>query len=192
MTAEIYSTIPGVIGPETEATLFAEQWTERFGGTWTIGARLRIHLLKVVTSLERTASGSLRVAEYSDLKFIDKWVADFIQHISIIGGKPKDLALRLIRDRSLYLWEDVEPRSMVAAVGETDHGIRVGYVYTPPAFRGRGYATAAVAQLSQLLLEGGRRFCCLYTDLANPTSNAIYARLGYRSLCDFVDLNISE
>ena len=146
----------------------------------------------MVTSLGRTASGSLRVAEYSDLKFIDKWVADFIQDTGIIGGEPKDLTLRLIRDRSLYLWEDVEPRSMVAAVGKTDHGIWVGYVYTPPAFRCRGYATAAVAQLSQLLLEGGRRFCCLYTDLANPTSNAIYARLGYRSLCDVVELNVSE
>ena len=80
---------------------------------------------------------------------------------------------------------------MAAAIGETAHGVRVGYVYTPPAFRRRGYATATVFHLSQLLLESGRNFCCLYTDLANPTSNAIYARLGYRPLCDVVDVNFT-
>ena len=59
-------------------------------------------------------------------------------------------------------------------------------MYTPPELRGRGYATALTAELSQRLLdgrlfEGGRRFCFLYTDLANPTSNAIYERIGYRA-----------
>ncbi|MGE5275304.1 MAG: GNAT family N-acetyltransferase, partial [Verrucomicrobiota bacterium] len=45
--------------------------------------------------------------------------------------------------------------------------------------RGRGYATSLVAGLSQSLLDAGRRFCFLYTDLANATSNAIYERIGY-------------
>jgi predicted GNAT family acetyltransferase len=52
-------------------------------------------------------------------------------------------------------------------------------VYTPPQLRGRGYATSLVAELSRALLDAGRRFCFLYTDLANPTSNAIYERIGY-------------
>ena len=63
--------------------------------------------------------------------------------------------------------------------GPTPNGIRVGPVYTPPELRGRGYATALVAELSQTLLDGGRSFVFLYTDLANPTSNAIYERIGY-------------
>jgi hypothetical protein len=52
-------------------------------------------------------------------------------------------------------------------------------VYTPPELRGRGYATALTAELSQRLLDQGRRFCFLFTDLTNPTSNAIYERIGY-------------
>ena len=57
-------------------------------------------------------------------------------------------------------------------------------MYTPPEQRGHGYASAATAALSQLLLERGRRFCFLFTDLANPTSNHIYQTIGYQPVCD--------
>ncbi len=65
------------------------------------------------------------------------------------------------------------------------HGIVVSLVYTPRALRGRGYASACVAALSQQLLDAGWQFCALFTDLANPTSNDIYQRIGYRPVCDF-------
>jgi predicted GNAT family acetyltransferase len=86
----------------------------------------------------------------------------------------------------LLLWEDEgEPVSLAGWGGPTPNGIRIGPVYTPPELRSRGYATALTAELSQRLLDGrlyqgGRQFCFLYTDLANPTSNAIYERIGYR------------
>ena len=74
---------------------------------------------------------------------------------------------------------------MTARSRPTHHGIAVNAVYTPPEQRGRGYATAAVATLSQQLLYEGYDFCCLFTDLSNPTSNRIYQRIGYRPVCDF-------
>ena len=58
-------------------------------------------------------------------------------------------------------------------------------MYTPPQLRKRGYATALVAALSRELIDAGRRRLFLTTDVANPTSNAIYARIGYRALSDF-------
>ena len=60
------------------------------------------------------------------------------------------------------------------------NGIAIGGVYTPPESRGHGYASACVAALSQRQLDAGRAFCALYTDLANPTSNSIYQKIGYR------------
>jgi hypothetical protein len=62
---------------------------------------------------------------------------------------------------------------------------RVGPVYTPPPDRGRGYAGSAVAALSRRALAEGADRCALFTDLANPTSNKIYAQVGYRRLCDW-------
>ena len=64
--------------------------------------------------------------------------------------------------------------------------VRVGPVYTPPELRGRGYAGAVTAAVSQAALEAGLREVVLYTDLANPTSNALYQRLGYRPVEDRV------
>jgi predicted GNAT family acetyltransferase len=60
--------------------------------------------------------------------------------------------------------------------------VRIGPVYTPDALRGRGYASAAVAAVSRRALAGGASTCMLFTDLANSTSNKIYAEVGYRRL----------
>jgi predicted GNAT family acetyltransferase len=75
--------------------------------------------------------------------------------------------------------------------GLTPNGIRIGPVYTPPDERRRGYGSALTAALTQQLLDGGRRFCFLFTDLANPTSNRIYQQIGYRAVSD-VDLWVFE
>jgi predicted GNAT family acetyltransferase len=74
--------------------------------------------------------------------------------------------------------------SLAGFGGSTPNGVRIGPVYTPPESRGHGYATSLVAHVSARLLERGRRFCFLYTDLANPTSNAIYERIGYERVCE--------
>lgn len=85
----------------------------------------------------------------------------------------------------MWLWEvNGRPVSMASYGGPTPNGIRVFAVYTPPTWRGRGYATACVIALTQRLLDGSRRFCFLFTDLANPTSNALYERVGYRPVAD--------
>jgi hypothetical protein len=77
--------------------------------------------------------------------------------------------------------------SLVGWGGATPNGVRVGPVYTPPDLRRRGYATALTAAVSADLLAAGKRFCFLYTDLANPTSNRIYMSIGYEPVCDSVD-----
>lgn len=84
-----------------------------------------------------------------------------------------------------WLWEDAG--RVVAWSGHgnpTGRGIRIGPVYTPPELRGNGYATGLVAAQSRWLIEHGYDFCFLYTDLGNPTSNAIYERIGYRQVAE--------
>jgi len=87
--------------------------------------------------------------------------------------------------RMAYLWEDGdEVVSWVGAGGETPHGIRIGPVHTPPQLRSRGHAGSLTAAASADQLEHGRRFCFLFTDLANPTSNKIYRAIGYQPVGD--------
>ena len=73
---------------------------------------------------------------------------------------------------------------MASSTRPTRNGISVNGVYTPPAKRNHGYATSCVYSVSRLLLERGHSFCALYTDMTNPTSNAIYTRIGYQRIGD--------
>jgi len=95
---------------------------------------------------------------------------------------------RSIAEQGLLVWEDEELVSMCARTRPTPHGASVSFVYTPPDFRRHGYASACVAELSQRILDSGKSFCTLFTDLANPTSNAIYQRIGYEPVCDFREI----
>jgi predicted GNAT family acetyltransferase len=63
---------------------------------------------------------------------------------------------------------------------------RVGPVYTPPEYRGRGFGSAVTANVTQQLIAKGARVM-LFTDAANPTSNSIYQKLGYRLIDELIE-----
>ena len=81
---------------------------------------------------------------------------------------------------------------MAGFAGRTPNGIRVAWVYTPPENRGKGFAGACVAALSQKLFDDGRKFCFLYTDLANPISNHVYQKMGYEPATDATVYSFSQ
>ncbi len=66
-----------------------------------------------------------------------------------------------------------------------------GPVYTPPGLRRRGYAGALTVAVSRAALDAGADEVVLFTDLANPTSNALYQRLGYRPVEDRIILSFA-
>ncbi|HSM17506.1 MAG TPA: GNAT family N-acetyltransferase [Gemmatimonadales bacterium] len=189
--AALYPTIPAVMGPGDVALLFAERWSAKRGVTARPGMRMRIFQLDRVEPAADPAPGRMRPAMPADLGLATAWARGFVADVGQWAGSPDPLARRLIDEGRLFFWEgdDGTLVSMAAGMAETPNGIRVGFVYTPPTARGRGYASACVAALSQHYLDLGRQFCFLYTDLANPTSNAIYQRMGYRPVCDVEDYN---
>jgi predicted GNAT family acetyltransferase len=134
--------------------------------------------------------GAMRRADERDRPLLVEWSEAFAAEA--VPHAPAGDADEMVRERlagvagaGLFLWEHGgRPVSLAGCAGRTPNGIRVGPVYTPPDFRGHGYASALTAALTRTLLDGGRRFCFLYTDLANPTSNRIYERIGYRPVSD--------
>jgi uncharacterized protein len=132
--------------------------------------------------------GRMRLYAEADRELVVRWLDAFTAE-ALPEPPPESAEGWLDRrlkehDRAVVLWEDGGPVCLAAAGGSTPNGIRIGPVYTPPELRGRGYASALVADLTRLQLESGRRFCFLFTDLANPTSNRIYQRVGYRPVAD--------
>jgi hypothetical protein len=179
-----------VLGPEPTALIFAGLVAKRLGTIPRPWMRQRIHELRAVEPLPELPAGRLRPADIGDLGLVTQWVAEFMVHAGDQGD-----AAEVARDRIsrglLHVWEDGEVVSMAAWTGQTPNGVRISLVYTPEALRGRGYATACVAALSRKMLLSNR-YCCLYTDLANPTSNAIYYRIGYRPVCDAAVYSIRD
>jgi uncharacterized protein len=195
--------LPGVVGAVPESEAFAALWTPRAGKTIRVGMRQGVYALEEVQPLP-AVSGAARPATPADRELALRWWIAFADEALHEGGPGRDRAEatldhRLSSDRAgILLWEDDgEPVSLAGWGGATPNGIRVGPVYTPPELRGRGYATALTAELSRRLLNGrlgpgNRRFCFLYTDLANPTSNAIYERIGYRRVCESTEISFDQ
>jgi predicted GNAT family acetyltransferase len=191
--------LPGVVGAEPEAVEFAELWTRHTGVPARTNMRQGVYELERVEPLP-AVPGSARVATAADRELVLRWMLAFAAEALHEGGPGRDRAEAIFDHRltspsaGIILWEDGgEPVCLAGWGGPTPNGIRVGPVYTPPELRGRGYATALTAELSQRLLNGrlfagGRRFCFLYTDLANPTSNAIYERIGYRRVAESAEI----
>jgi GNAT superfamily N-acetyltransferase len=188
--AATYSAIPAVMGPPETARAVATMWAERKGAGVRTGARLRIHALSEVRGGLPTVPGHLRLADLDEQPLVRDWLRAFEDETGIPGLDPDSAAARMIAARQLYIWDDGGPACMTAALGATPTAMRVGYVYTPPGRRGSGYATSAVATLTALVLATGRRSLFLYTDLANPVSNRIYARIGYQPVLDVSDFEI--
>jgi len=179
-----FSELPGVLGPRAAA--------ERFVLLWGVPGERRVaqraHRAESVT-LPEGVRGRMRDYEDGDRGLVLRWLQAFIDE-ALAGGGPESAHSSLEHrvadpDGGYVIWEDGGEAVSLAGYGApTPNGIRVGPVYTPPEFRRRGYATALTAEVTKMLLEGGRRFCFLFTDLANPTSNSIYYAVGYRPVTD--------
>ncbi|MCJ7625441.1 MAG: GNAT family N-acetyltransferase [Anaerolineaceae bacterium] len=178
--------VPGVSGRVRHARQFAEKWTRQTGEESKIWMNQRIFELRACNP-PSAVSGRMRVATEDDIELITKWTFSF--HDEALGGSETEMVDRIvnskIRDREIYFWEDGQPVSLAAKVRPCGAGVSVSLVYTPPEHRRNGYASAVIAGLSQHLLNSGFEYCTLFTDLANPTSNKIYMRIGYKPVCDF-------
>jgi predicted GNAT family acetyltransferase len=176
-----------VIGSVGQVEGAVEQWTHGRGRGAKVAMRQRAYMLTSVELLPPT-SRHLRLATLADLDLVADWISVFESEAlaAVLPHSTKASAERRIVAGEIHLWCDPEPRTMAASARPTRRAIAINGVYTPPQWRRHGYATACVAALSEVLLARGFEFCVLYTDLANPTSNAIYSRIGYRPVRDFL------
>jgi predicted GNAT family acetyltransferase len=187
LAAAIEDELPGVVGALPEAKEFAAAWAAKTGAT------PRTQIAEGVFKLERVepvsgVPGAMRDARPDDRALLIDWWEAFAEEALGEAAANEHAAdavdFRLsARDAGAVIWEDEKPVCSAAFGGPTPNGIRIGPVYTPPEHRRRGYASALTAALSSRLLTR-RRFCFLFTDLANPTSNKIYERIGYRRVCE--------
>ena len=111
------------------------------------------------------------------------WMVGFGEDCNIpVVANVEIFKARIGQDRH-WVWEDGQPVSCAAHVRGTENGAGIGFVYTPPQHRGKGYATSLVSGLSRSLLGRGNQFCFLYANAENPVSCGLYRKIGYYEIC---------
>lgn len=190
--------LPGVGAVRETADAFAEAWRRRTGAT--VGPHAhgkRLYRLGTLTPPRPVPAGRARIAGEADRGLLARWFGEFHEAI----GEPavRDAAAwtdARLAYGGLALWEapDGTPLAMAGVSPLLAGMIRVAPVYTPAPLRRRGYAGAVTAAVSRTALDRGADQVLLFTDLANPTSNALYQRLGYRPAADFTtyDFTIAD
>ncbi|MBN2390141.1 MAG: GNAT family N-acetyltransferase [Anaerolineae bacterium] len=182
--------VPAVVAEKHLAQSFACAWGTYQKCRHHEGQNLRIHELRHVQAITY-AHGEFRQAKPQDIETVIAWARAF--HHDCFGTDAPERSTRVteqrVRNGELFFWRDPLPVSIAARNRPTPNGESIGLVYTPPEHRRQGYATSVVASLSQRLLDEGKQFCCLYTDLANPTSNSIYRKIGYVPVADVIDIH---
>jgi predicted GNAT family acetyltransferase len=179
--AQEWPDLQGVMGAAPGCDAFARKWKELTGRDCRLRVRLRQHVLTAVSDVP-IAPGAVRVATADDTDWLIERQIAFIEEVGIPDPpeRLRDVIPPRIERGDFRIWEDGSP---VAYAGYNDAApdfARIAPVYTLPDCRGKGYATSLVAALSRELKDRGKRKLFLTTDIANPTSNAIYARVGFR------------
>lgn len=178
--------VTGVSGLPPSARAIAAAWAAQTGGSTRCWLQEAMHVLDRVTGPARPAPGELRVARADERDRLIDWTADFERETGIgRGDRAAEMVDGRLRRGGLLLWDAGAPVSMVGVSPAVSGVVRLGPVYTPPEHRRHGYAGSAVAAVSRRALDGGARRCMLFTDVANPTSNKIYAEVGYRRVADW-------
>jgi len=191
----------GINGALPTVQLCAEELARLAGGRVDVAHRTRLHELRALVH-PPAVPGGLRLATEDDVALATEWFEAFLDDADEQAGRQRGSGgnqvpgpaevLGRIRSRHIWFWVDEcgQPVHLTSANPPAFGVARIGPVYTPPSQRGRGWASNAVAEVSrQLQAEGAR--VCLYTDQANPTSNKIYAALGFAPVTDMANLLIT-
>jgi GNAT superfamily N-acetyltransferase len=192
---------PGINGALPAAEVCAREMARLTGGEVVVSQHTRLFELgELVTPPQ--PPGRLRPAELGepgDEEVALAWFVAFMGDADEQAGRARGSSHESVEDLPsirrriaqgrLWFWVDAAgERVHLTGANAPSYGVaRIGPVYTAPDQRGRGYASAAVAEVSRRIVAGGAR-ACLFTDQANPTSNRIYEALGYRPVVDMANL----
>ena len=178
--------VDGVTSVPDTTRAIAAAWERQTGGTARRTRSEAMHILEEVRNPPRPARGQLRLADAAERSLLVGWMLDFVTEAGVAGPAQAGAMIDgAMRRNGLMVWDDEQPASMLGVNPEVAGVVRIGPVYTPPLHRRRGYAGSAVAAASRRALACGAERCMLYTDLDNPTSNKIYAEVGYRRRADW-------
>jgi RimJ/RimL family protein N-acetyltransferase len=187
--------LPSVRGPEARANAFASAWRRHTGAEPEVTTRERLHRLGELLP-PAAVPGEPRPHAPDDVDLLADWTARFF--LETFGSVAPPAVHRAFLDGYLrmgvrfVLWTHGGRPVSLAMIRPPVAGVsRIGPVYTPEDQRGHGYGSAVTAAASRTAATMGAVDVVLFTDLANPISNGIYQRIGFRPVSDWLVIGFS-
>jgi predicted GNAT family acetyltransferase len=184
--------VPGVNARAHTARVIAAAWSKHTERPSHCSLHEAMHLLSEVNDPPQPAHGRLRIAAAKERELLTAWEQAFVLEAGtgVIEEAGRSVSARLASGAQ-HVWEDDGAVCTLALSPAIAGTVRIGPVYTPPEHRRRGYASSAVAAACRHAFAHGARQCMLFTDLANPTSNKIYADVGFQRFAEWEEHRFS-
>lgn len=181
--------LAGVTADQDTSAAFAQAWQEHTGSTATPGVRVRLYRLGTLTPPDPMPDGGPATRDHED---VVRWCGEFM---AAVGETPAESwAASRFADKHFTFWEtpDGTPASLAGWTSMVAGMVRVDPVYTPAHLRGRGYAGAVTAEVGRAARDGGATDVVLFADPRNPTSTALYERIGYVPVTEFLGYDFAR
>ena len=177
-------------GPHIASQSFAKYWGQYRGKRNQLTLRQAVYEVSKVIMPDHNQGLMLLATEEHEtivFEFLLGFIHDCFPHDPHPQKRAREMCIRHLHNQSLFLWKNVDQHivSMAAVVRESKNASTISLVYSPPSFRGLGYARRLVATLSQAQLDEDKSYCNLLADLDNPTSNSMYQKIGYQNIGEF-------
>jgi GNAT superfamily N-acetyltransferase len=178
--------LPGVNGEVGVVERFVAAWAAGTPLRHRVALRLRLFRLGTLAPPDPPPPGSAHAATLDDLELALRWLRAFEEETGVTRTTVEPAARERIDGGRLWLWEndDGEPVTLAARTATAAGVARIAPVYTPPGHRRRGYGAAITAACTADALARDAEHVVLFTDVENPTTNAIYEQIGFRPIAD--------
>lgn len=181
---------PGVTGPKD----VVDRVVAHLPGAGTARTAMT-DLLRVLVDYrppDPWAPGRPRVVTRADIDLLHGWLERFAEDALLPARDPEPIAAFAVEQGSMLLWVDDEQPVALAGhaplvVTPTGTVARIGPVYTPEPWRGRGYGSAVTAAMVESLLPRSTSIM-LFADADNAGSNRVYERLGFQLRATHVEV----
>ncbi|KAJ3314255.1 hypothetical protein HDV04_000621 [Boothiomyces sp. JEL0838] len=191
--------IKGINGEIKTAEGFAQEYCRRYGMNYSIKSQLRVYVLDKPEFNFCIYDGHL-------VEDITDEIVDQVLELRLAFNKELELhfpiqskeTMRELLNNEFFAWMDtVDGKERVVSIAAlrknpTGNMYRVGFVYTLKSVRKKGYASSIVSVTTQKCFDLGCTSVLLYADMANPSSNSVYQKIGYKEKRRAINIDLNK
>ncbi len=188
--------IPGIYGPLVEVEQFTNIWKELSGEEFRTSdefLQYSLNNLKISSHL----IGDISTAKHEQKELLEGWTKESIREIIpdstdefVLSCTTSFLKLLNLNNVFVLTVENL-PVSMAAISGQTKTMQAINDVYTPPEFRGKGFATELCVFLCDYILNDCKNTPVLWVKATNHAAIHIYEKIGFEKVAEMT-LNLKQ